>query len=215
MPIAKHKFYEDVLAIACAALLVALGLALFKNQGLLTGGTAGMALVASHVIPLNFGLLFFLVNLPFYYLALTQIGKSFTLKTFISVTLVSLLVDQIPQLLHVQVANPLFAAVVGGLLIGMGMLVMFRHKSSLGGVGILAFYLQNRFNIRAGKFQLLVDALILLVSCFIASPWILALSVCGALVMNIIVAVNHKPGRYLGGYGAAAGVLAQAQAGQN
>ncbi|MFC7000542.1 YitT family protein [Pseudobowmanella zhangzhouensis] len=215
VPVSKHKIYEDVLALFCGALLVALGLALFKNQGLLTGGTAGIALLVANVVPVNFGMAFFLINLPFYYLAITQIGKSFTLKTFISVTMVSVLVEKIPLLLHVEVESPAFAAVVGGLLIGMGMLVMFRHKSSLGGIGILAFYLQNKFNIRAGKLQLVIDMGILAVSFLIASLWIVALSVLGALVMNMIVAVNHKPGRYNGGYGPAAGVMSQPPAGQN
>lgn len=208
----QHKWYEDVLAMLCGALLVALGLALFKNQALLTGGTAGIALLLTQVLQAPFGVVFFVVNLPFYLLAVSQLGKSFTAKTFISVTLVSVMVDLIPRFLQVEVRSPVFAALVGGLLIGMGMLVMFRHKSSLGGIGILAFYLQNRFNIRAGKVQLGIDLTILMVSFLVASPWIVALSVVGAVVMNMIVAMNHKPGRYHTGYGPAAGVMAQGAA---
>ncbi|MBC3765422.1 YitT family protein [Neptunicella marina] len=192
----QHKFYEDIFAILCSAVMVALGLSLFKAEGLLTGGTAGIALILSHIIPANFGLVFFLVNVPFYYLSVKQLGWQFTLKTFISVTLVSVLVEHMPQWVEVKISHPLFAALAGGLLIGVGLLVLFRHKSSLGGIGILAFYLQNKFGLRAGKFQMAVDMGILTVSLIISSPIITLLSVVGAVMMNMVIAVNHKPGRY-------------------
>jgi uncharacterized membrane-anchored protein YitT (DUF2179 family) len=82
------------------------------------------------------------------------------------------------------------------MLIGVGILIMFRHKSSLGGLGILALYLQNKFNIRAGNFGLLVDSVILTASIFIFSFDLVILSVIGAITLNILIAVNHKPGRY-------------------
>jgi uncharacterized membrane-anchored protein YitT (DUF2179 family) len=82
------------------------------------------------------------------------------------------------------------------MLIGVGLLIMFRHKSSLGGLGILALYLQNKFNIRAGNFGLLVDSVILTSSMFIFSIDLVFLSVIGAITMNLLIAVNHKPGRY-------------------
>lgn len=192
----QHKFYEDIFAIFSSAVLVALGLSLFKAEGLLTGGTAGIALILSHVIPANFGLVFFLVNVPFYYLSVKQLGWQFTLKTFFSVTLVSILVENMPQWFEVKVSHPLFAALAGGLLIGVGLLVLFRHKSSLGGIGILAFYLQNKFGLRAGKFQMAVDMGILTVSLLISSPVITLLSVAGAVMMNLVITMNHKPGRY-------------------
>jgi uncharacterized membrane-anchored protein YitT (DUF2179 family) len=82
------------------------------------------------------------------------------------------------------------------MLIGVGLLIMFRHKSSLGGLGILALYLQNKFNIRAGNFGLLVDSIILTSSIFIFSIDLVILSVLGAITLNTLIAVNHKPGRY-------------------
>ncbi|WP_416307554.1 YitT family protein [Neptunicella sp. SCSIO 80796] len=192
----QHKVYEDIFAIFCSAVMVALGLSSFKAEGLLTGGTAGIALILSHVIPANFGLMFFLVNLPFYYLSVKQLGWLFTLKTFIAVTLVSMLVENMPYWFEVKISHPIFAALAGGLLIGVGLLVLFRHKCSLGGIGILAFYLQSRFGIRAGKFQMAVDMGILTISLIISSPMITALSVAGSVMMNLVIAMNHKPGRY-------------------
>lgn len=196
MKTSSHRFYEDVLALLSASVFVAFGVLLFNAHGLLAGGTAGIALVSANLLPVSFGLLFFIVNLPFYYLAWTQLGKRFTVNTFISVSLVSFLSEQIHHVVTIENVHPLFASLVGGMLIGVGLLIMFRHKSSLGGLGILAFYLQNRFDIRAGKVQLGVDCCILTVA-FIAFPvTIVMLSIGAAVMTNLVLAVNHKPGRY-------------------
>tara|TARA_R110002153_G_scaffold27063_5_gene84101 strand:- start:5738 stop:6400 length:663 start_codon:yes stop_codon:yes gene_type:complete len=192
----KHRFYEDVLALFCAGVLVSFGVVLFGTHNLLTGGTAGIAIIGTHLVDMNFGVLFFLVNIPFYFIAWTQLSKRFTINTFISVSMVSIMTEQIGHLIKIESIHPIFATVAGGMLIGVGLLIMFRHKSSLGGLGILALYLQNKFNIRAGNFGLLVDSIILGSSLFIFNFDIVILSVIGAITLNLLIAVNHKPGRY-------------------
>ncbi|MFT5997479.1 MAG: uncharacterized membrane-anchored protein YitT (DUF2179 family) [Glaciecola sp.] len=191
-----HRFYEDVLALFCAGVLVSFGVVLFGTHNLVTGGTAGIAIIGTNIFDMSFGLLFFLVNIPFYFIAWTKLSKRFTINTFISVTIVSVMTEQIEQLISIEKINPVFASIVGGMLIGVGLLIMFRHKSSLGGLGILALYLQNKFNIRAGNFGLLVDFVILTSSIFIFSIDVVILSVIGAITLNLLIAVNHKPGRY-------------------
>ena len=192
----NHSVIEDIFALVSAGLFVAFGVFLFQSQDLMVGGAAGIALLGTYAIDMDFGVLFFLINLPFYTLAWTRISKRFTLNTFISVTTVSILTEQIPAFVDISSINPIFAAILGGLLIGVGLLIMFRHKSSLGGLGILALYLQNKFNIRAGNFGLLVDAMILGSSMLIFNFDIVILSVIGAITLNLLIAVNHKPGRY-------------------
>jgi uncharacterized membrane-anchored protein YitT (DUF2179 family) len=72
--VAPHRWYDDALALASGTLFVGLGLSLFKLAGLLTGGTAGIALLASYASGLGFGPLFFTINLPFYLLAWKRMG---------------------------------------------------------------------------------------------------------------------------------------------
>ncbi|GAC16752.1 YitT family protein [Aliiglaciecola lipolytica] len=196
MPFPSHRFYEDILALFCAGIFVSLGVVFFSTHGLLTGGTAGIAIIGTHLTSFNFGTVFFAVNIPFYYLAWTKLGKRFTINTFTSVTMVSLMTEYMDQFITIANLEPVFAALVGGMLIGVGLLIMFRHKSSLGGLGILALYLQNRFNVRAGNIGLLVDCIILLSSLLMFEPYLVMLSVLGAITLNILIAVNHRPGRY-------------------
>jgi uncharacterized membrane-anchored protein YitT (DUF2179 family) len=196
--VARHRAYEDVQALLTGTLFIALGITMYGNTHLLTGGTAGLAFLLHYATGWNFSALIFAVNLPFYGLAWWRMGKVFALKTVVAVSLMALLVQWLPQWVVFQTLNPVFAAVAGGLLIGAGMLMLFRHRASLGGINVLVLYLQERFGWRAGKVQMGFDCLIVLAAFSVVDAWHVALSVLGAVVMNLTLAVNHRPGRYIG-----------------
>lgn len=195
--VAHHRPYEDLQALLTGTLLVALGVILFNQAGLLTGGTVGLALLAHYASGMDFAPAYFLVNLPFYALAWIRMGAAFTVKTFVAVGLLSLLAHLLPLGLVFQHLSPVLAAILGGLLCGTGMLILFRHRASLGGLNVLVLYLQERFGWRAGKLQMVLDGLIVLGGLVVADVPRVALSVLGAVVLNLTLAVNHRPGRYL------------------
>lgn len=193
-----HSTLEDALALLCGVLLISIGVAFFTTAGLLTGGTAGLAFLLHYATGVGFGKAFFVLNLPFYWLALRKMGRAFTLKTFIAVALLSLLTELQRQFLQFASLQPLYAAIAGGIITGTGFLVLFRHRSSLGGVGILALYLQDRYGWRAGKVQMAVDCCIVLLALWSMPLPQVAYSIVGAVALNLVLAINHRPGRYMG-----------------
>ena len=195
--VAHHRPYEDLQALLTGTLFVALGVIMFNQAGLLTGGTVGLALLAHYASGMDFAPAYFLVNLPFYALAWIRMGAAFTVKTFVAVALLSLLAHLLPLGLVFQHLSPVLAAILGGLLCGTGMLILFRHRASLGGLNVLVLYLQERFGWRAGKLQMVLDSLIVVGGLVVADVPRVALSVLGAVVLNLTLAVNHRPGRYL------------------
>ncbi|MWV15086.1 YitT family protein [Pseudomonas sp. L-22-4S-12] len=194
----RHPLWEDALALLFGTAMVALGIAFYSHAGLLTGGTVGLAFLLKYLAGWPFGLVFFLLNLPFYALALWRMGWPFTLRTACAVALVSLFAELTPRWVVFAELNPLYAAVFGGFAMGLGLLMLFRHRASLGGVNILALYLQERFGLRAGAVQMGVDAAIVLASIFVVAPDKVALSVLGAVMLNLVLAINHRAGRYMG-----------------
>jgi len=196
-PAPAHSPTEDAVALFTGVLLISVGIAFYTSAGLLTGGTAGLAFLLHYATGIGFGKIFFVINLPFYWLALRKMGRAFTLKTFAAVLLLSVLTELQAHFLRFAELQPLYAAVTGGLITGTGFLVLFRHRSSLGGVGILALYLQNRHGWRAGKVQMGVDCAIVLLALWTVEPTRVAWSVAGAVAMNLVLAMNHRPGRYL------------------
>ena len=193
----RHRTYEDVQALFTGTLFVAMGIAMFRHTGLLTGGTAGVAFLLHYATGWNLGLLFFVVNLPFYGLAWKRMGRAFTVKTFLSVGLLALLTNVLPTLVHFDALNPVFTAVMGGLLMGAGMLILFRHCASLGGFNVLVLFLQERFGWRAGRIQMVLDCAIVLCSFTVVDWQHTALSVLGAVVLNQTLATTPRAGRYM------------------
>jgi uncharacterized membrane-anchored protein YitT (DUF2179 family) len=193
----SHSLFDDVQAILLASLFMSFGVALFTQQEFLIGGTAGVAFLGSYASSWSFGQLFFVINIPFYGLALWRLGWFFTLKTFFAVGLVSLLSDWIPLWIVIDSSIPLFAAIFGGSMMGAGLLMLFRHKASLGGLNILSLYLSKYHNVNAGRFQMVMDIIIIILAIYIVDIWATIYSVIAAICMNAVLAINFKKGRYL------------------
>ncbi|MBX4910291.1 MULTISPECIES: YitT family protein [Rhizobium] len=193
----RHTPIEDVQGIFSGSLVAALGLYVLASAGLLTGSTAGVAFLLHYAFGVNFGLAFFLLNLPFFYLSWKRLGLVFTLKTFIAIGLTSVLAEVQSRFLSISSIHPAWAALLGGLLLGFGLLALYRHRASLGGVGILGIYLQERFGIRAGLVQLAIDMCVLAAAFFVTTPPVVFYSVLGAIVLNLFVAINHRADRYI------------------
>lgn len=193
----RHSAVDDLAGILTGAVLTSLGLFLLHSAAVVTGGTAGASLLVSYVAPLPFGLVFFLVNVPFFALAAWKKGWGFTVRSAATVALVSVLSSIHPMAVSLQDLNPVYAVVVGNVLVGVGLLILFRHNTSLGGFNIVALIVQERLGWRAGYVQMALDVCVILVSLTVVAPWIVLLSAGGAVVMNLTLALNHRPGRYL------------------
>lgn len=196
-PADRHTWLEDAHGILIGATLVALSIQFLRASDLFTGQIAGLALITTYQTGWSFGLTFFVMNLPFYILAVTQLGWRFTLKSAAAVTIMSTLSDTLPLLLTINDLPPALGAMLFGVLAGVGLLSLFRHGATLGGVGIVALWLQDRNGIRAGNTQLGFDLLVFATALFVL-PWpAVAWSLLGAVVLNVIITVNHRRDRYI------------------
>ena len=193
-----HSWFDDGHALVAGSLFVALGLTMFSHAGLLTGGVAGVAFLASYASGLNLALCFFMFSLPFFWLSWRRLGPEFTLKSFIAVALVSVCTALAPKVVRFELLDPWVAAVLGGFLIGFGLLALLRHRASVGGVNIVAQWLQQARGMSAGRIQMSVDGLIVLAARGVVPPVRVLQSVLGAVAIGAILTLNHRPGRYLG-----------------
>lgn len=195
--IPKHSALDDAQGLIYGAAMAAFGVVILSHLGLITGQTAGLALLISYTTGWGFGPVFFALNLPFYYLGYIRMGAAFVAKTFVAVALVSALSIILPHQIQFDRLNPAIGAVLFGFATGSALLALFRHGASLGGIGIVALWLQDKTGFRAGYTQIMVDAGI-----FAAALWMLPLplvaySALGALVVNMVIALNHSRDRYI------------------
>ncbi len=194
----QHSPFEDTQGLLFGTFMCAFGLVVLTSAGLVTGQTAGLAVLLSYVTGWGFGPIFFVINIPFYALALARMGARFTLMTFAAVALLSLFAVLSPQLVQVEVLHPALAAILFGAVTGAGLLAIFRHGASLGGVGIVALLAQERLGWRAGWVQLGFDAALFAAALLVLSPDLVLWSLLGAAVVNAIIGINHRRDRYIG-----------------
>ena len=194
---AKHSLIEDAQGIAYGATMAAFGIVILTHLGLVTGQTAGLAVLISYATGWGFSPIFFAINLPFYLLGYLRMGWQFTLKTFIAVALLSGLSLWLPGQVSFATLNPWVGAVLFGFLSGSALLALFRHGASLGGVGIVALMLQDRLGWRAGWVQLAFDAALFAAAFAVIEARLVLISFAGALVVNLVIAIDHRRDRYV------------------
>ena len=174
----KHSPLEDAQGLAISLVTAGVGITFLASLGFITGQTAGIALIVSYLTGFSFGTVFWLVNLPFYAFAWSRLGPEFTLKSLGCVTVLSLLVDYLPLGLQFSYLNPVLGTVIFGVLTGFGLLGTFRHKGSLGGLGVVAL-------------------LIFASAAFLFEARVIFFSLFGAAVLNAVIAFNHDRDRYI------------------
>ncbi len=195
----EHSLSEDVQAFLLGTALCAFSVVVLTHLGLITGQTAGLGVLLSYVTGLSFGVVFFVVNLPFYIFAWLRMGPRFTIKSFVAVALVSAMTEIMSRLIVFESFDMTLGALLAGATAGMGLIVLFRHGASLGGVGVIGLWLQDKVGIQAGWVQLGFDVVLFAVALFVLPDLALvAWSLLGAVVVNLIIGVNHRKDRYVG-----------------
>ena len=186
------KITHRWLSILEGCILVALGLHILNSAGLLISGTAGAGMILLRLTDFSFGQLFFLLNLPFYVLAWYTLGRDFTFRTFASVSLLSALSELMKHYAILSI-HPMLSAALGGLLVGFGLIILFRHQSSLGGLNILSVYLERKFGIHVSKTTFVADVCVLLAAITFLDLSHLGYSLIAFILLSSVVSRYHQP----------------------
>jgi len=194
----RHSYGEDVLGLLTGTFAASLGLYLLHASGAVTGGTAGLALLLGYATGWPFGVLFAVVNLPFAALAIWKKGWNFTIRTVIAIALVSGFSAVNTAFIHISDIQPIYGALAGNLLAGIGLLIVFRHRGSLGGINVIGLVIQDRTGFRVGWTLMAFDVVIILLALVVLDWQAVLISAVGAVLLNLVLALNHRPGRYIG-----------------
>lgn len=200
LAVVRHTFLEDVYALLTGCGLAVLGLVLLKSAGLVTGGVAGLALLLAYIVPIPAGVLFALLNIPFFVFARRTMGRAAMFRSVAGNVLISAFAIAAPFAFRIDQVDGLFAALAGGTLVGIGLLLLARHQVGVGGLGILALALQKSHGFNPGRTQLIGDCVILGAAMLAINmgPTQFALSVLSAIAVAGVLIVFHRPGRYTG-----------------
>lgn len=163
------RTFKQYVIITFGMFVLAVGLYFFLIPGqLAAGGAMGIAMLISHYIPfLQVGQLMLAINILLFLIAFVVLGTSFGLKTIYTSLGLSALIWILENAYPLQkplTDDLLLAAVMGTVISGAGMGIIFNQGASSGGTDIIAKIINKYTHLDIGKALLVTDALITLLA---------------------------------------------------
>jgi uncharacterized membrane-anchored protein YitT (DUF2179 family) len=171
----KRSFLVDYFFITIGAAIMAIGIGVFLvDAQVVPGGVSGLSMalhyLSNRTIPV--GLLIWLLNIPLFFWGLKELGKKFGLRTFYGFSLNAFFIDffrgSIPGFHYIRLQDTqtvkdlfqhdfLFLILIGSLMLGIGLGIIFKFKGSTAGSDIVAAIMQKRFGLKPGQAIMFID----------------------------------------------------------
>jgi len=166
----KAKIFRDYLGITVGSFLVSFGLqALLIPDKIVQGGVSGLATIIHYVFHLPTGLTMLAFNIPLFIWGIKALGASFGAKSFYGSVATSIFVDFLARshLIPKLTDNLLLASIYGGIIVGIGLGIVFRYKATTGGSDLGARLLNHYLGISVGQGILIIDFCIIAISALV------------------------------------------------
>lgn len=177
----KNKLFSkaiDYLLIIIGSFILAAGFVFFINPyNIVPGGVYGIGIVVHYLIPQvpvgTFGLL---INIPLTLIGIRILGPRFGLKTVIGFILTSVFMDVLTYFIGendpLKIGDDLLlSCIFGGIVIGVGLGIIFKAKATSGGSDIVAMILDKYTKFPIAQLLIFVDSIIVLFGLVIFQDW--------------------------------------------
>ena len=131
----------DLIYMVLGAFLIAIGTNLFLlPHKMTTGGASGIATIFYYLLNIPMGLTIMLINIPLFIFSIIKLGIKFNLKTVFTTIILSLFLEIFKYGGLIKLSNlDLFTSCVfGGVIVGLGLAIVFKAGASSGGSDLLA-----------------------------------------------------------------------------
>ena len=148
-------------------LLYAIGYTAFiLPERVVMGGVAGLSALIYYATNIPAGISIFVLNITLLVIAFSALTKQFVVRTIVGVLLLSLFIGSLQPLFQafsiITAGEDKFMHVlIGGMLSGAGLGVVFSHNGSTGGTDILTVLLTKHFNLSFGRAMQFIDCTII------------------------------------------------------
>ena len=173
------RWFKSYFLIILGSIIMAAGYSFFADpHKIVPGGVYGTAIVIHHVFGFPTGTVGLIFNIPLFALGIYILGPRFGVKTFVGTIATSFFIDFQSKLIEKfgwfspkdlaegaefvasPVQDPFLASLVAGLLIGVGLALIFRAKASTGGSDIIAQIINKYTKISVGQLLIFIDSAI-------------------------------------------------------
>lgn len=164
-----RKQVTPILLIVTGCTVMGLAYALFLiPHHFVPGGVSGLAIILNYFFKLPVGAMIMVLNIPIFLFGLRTMGKKYVLKSLVGMVLSSIMIDVFFEVLKVRSAtdNKVLASIYGGILLGIGLGIVFRGRASTGGSDIIGMVVSKYTGISIGFGILVADFVIISASGF-------------------------------------------------
>lgn len=163
----KNTVVFEYIQIMFGAALVGLAYNMFLLPArLAAGGVSGISTILYELFNFNPAYVQWLINIPLFIIGVLILGKDFSWKTLLGTTFVPLVI-WLTAGIKLPFDDPLLSAIYGGIMLGVGLGIVYRGNGSTGGTALIAQILKKFTGISSGFSQLLVDGLVVITSAFV------------------------------------------------
>src|SRR5699024_7141442 len=120
------------------------------DNSIIVCGSIGVALLLNHITNINFGILIYIINLPYLVFGYKYIGITFSFASLFGIIVLAI-IERNLQRFEVFTTEPLLATVFGGLLFGTNVGMVIRYGDALDGTEILSIMLTIKIPFSVGE----------------------------------------------------------------
>lgn len=152
----------DYLGIILGAAVLASGISVFQVPNrIAAGGVSGAATIIHYLFQLPVGMVILMMNIPLFLLSLKELGLAFGVRSFFGTVCLGFFVDFFSARLTPLTSDLLLSSIYGGVLVGIGMGVVFRFKGTTGGTDLAARLINKYIKVSLGQSLLAIDFLVI------------------------------------------------------
>lgn len=157
-------FRKDFFMEVVASISLAVGIVVFSApNNIIGGGVTGIAIILNYITKLPIGFLTFCLNLPLIVLGFWKIGKTFMIKTFRMVVMISFTTDTLTPYLPLYKGNTILASLFAGVFIGLGLGIIMLRGGSTGGTDIIVKLVKKKNpHVQLGSIVFATDLVVIL-----------------------------------------------------
>lgn len=160
---AKQTLY-DYAKVIIGATLVALSYNIFLLPAkLAAGGISGVSTILNGMYGVSPALTQFTINIPIFIIGWFLLGKDFGGKTFVGTLWVPFIIYLTANVPY-TITNPFLGALYGGIVLGVGLGIVYKGNGSTGGTAAIAQIVKKFTGLSSGYSQLIVDGLVVISS---------------------------------------------------
>lgn len=154
------KLILSYLLIILGAMIAAYSLDTFLiPNNILDGGVTGISIIISKVFKVPMSILVLLINIPFVYIGYRNLGKSFLMRTILSMLTFSLALTFFESF-HEVTDEILLATIFGGILLGVGVGIVIRLGACVDGTESVALVISKKTSLSVGQIVMIFNFII-------------------------------------------------------